>query len=363
MKKIIAFHHSGEIGGAGISLMNTISMLADDYELIVYIMPGELENILKTCNVCVRKYKNIIGMIPSYSGGPKIVSYTYLKSIQSMCKSKKEIGEILEREKPDIVVTNSLVTAYISKVAYKKNIPVVSFIRETRRNDLGTIINERFLSKYSKKILFLSKYDKEKYNIPTNKCDVIYNSIKTDVYDRGIRRFEACSELGIREDKFNVAFLGGTSEIKGWDIVKEIAEKQIEDIHFIIAGNNCNQVQLDNITYLGVMDNIELCLKAADVLIFPVKFPHQGRPIFEAGLFGIPVIIPDYPLFYEMVSDGENGLYYEPENSKDLLDKIMFFKNHPQKIKQMGNNNYLRTVENHSYDKNRKRILNIFKSV
>jgi hypothetical protein len=70
MKRIIFFHHSGTIGGAGVSLYNTIISLKEEYEIIVYCpsQPNAFKQYLESKDIKVKTYDFSIGSIPYYSG-------------------------------------------------------------------------------------------------------------------------------------------------------------------------------------------------------------------------------------------------------------------------------------------------------
>lgn len=366
MKKVLIFHHCGDIGGAGISLLNTVSMLSEDFNVVTYTEMGPIMEKFVEKGFVIKAYRNSLGAISSYSGSPKVFSRTYIKKMMQIWISSQEIKEIIERENPHIIVTNSITTAYIAKIVKKNNwnIRVVSFIRETYRMDVGTKLNINYLSKYTDYIIYISQFDLEKYNIPVRNQAVIYNSI--DVSNDTLRPMEkriALEELNVKSNSFNVLYLGGDSSIKGWELMKEIIRRKSKGIHFLIAGKCEDKIFEDNVSYIGVQKQLRLCMTCANVLIFPVASPHQGRPIFEAGAYHLPVIVPNYSVFDEAVINNVNGLRYTPFSADDCLEKIRFLKDHPDMAVQMGNENYKKTTTKHSYKNNKSKMISIFASL
>ena len=67
MSKIMFIHHSGIIGGAGVSLINTIDFLSDNNEVYVYVSsePDDMFNLFKNMsnNVHVDTYGRRIGAL------------------------------------------------------------------------------------------------------------------------------------------------------------------------------------------------------------------------------------------------------------------------------------------------------------
>ena len=75
---------------------------------------------------------------------------------------------------------------------------------------------------------------------------------------------------------------------------------------------------------------------ACDILIFPMKEPHQARPAFEIGVQQKPVIITDFPNIHELVKDGVNGLTFDPDNAEALAQAILILKSDKELLKRLG---------------------------
>jgi glycosyltransferase involved in cell wall biosynthesis len=58
--------------------------------------------------------------------------------------------------------------------------------------------------------------------------------------------------------------------------------------------------------------------------------------ILEAFSFGKPVIASNLGGIPELVENGENGLLFEPDNAKDLAEKINSLFENSEKINSMG---------------------------
>lgn len=101
------------------------------------------------------------------------------------------------------------------------------------------------------------------------------------------------------ENKFSVFFVGRLIEIKGAEIVVELA-KRFKDINFVIAGDGPDKSSaieadktLQNFSFLGRIDNSKLntYYSAADLCIVPSQYPEGfGRVICESLACGTPVL-------------------------------------------------------------------------
>ena len=74
---------------------------------------------------------------------------------------------------------------------------------------------------------------------------------------------------------------------------------------------------------------------------------HQARPVYEAGRYALPVIVPDYENFEGSVTDGENGLVYQKGNVSDLADKITRLAGDRRLREYLGGNNKIKTLKYH----------------
>jgi glycosyltransferase involved in cell wall biosynthesis len=73
-----------------------------------------------------------------------------------------------------------------------------------------------------------------------------------------------------------------------------------------------------------------------DVLCFPSYLDAPGRPIFEAGFFGVPSIAAISRPKADTFVAGETGLLVEPGDPEALATAIMSLHDHPEDRKRMG---------------------------
>ena len=70
-----------------------------------------------------------------------------------------------------------------------------------------------------------------------------------------------------------------------------------------------------------------------------MRSSHQARPAFEAGYFSHPIIISDFDNIKEFVKDSFNGFLVTP-SVESVKEKLLFFKQKPQMLVQMGKANH-----------------------
>jgi glycosyltransferase involved in cell wall biosynthesis len=386
MKKIVVIHNWGAIGGSGISLYYTCQSLQKKYELIVYIpeIPSALDRFLKLKGIQTKTYPFQIAQIPYYSGGSSITKPGFWYFILQISMQRSYWKAVLLKEKPDLVVVNSKVLCWMADII--PNISSLCFVRETIPGNPKNLINAWMKSKLEKFsiVAFLSKYDLEQTNLTQARSIVSPDFLQLKDYENIYSRKTACQKLGIRPDCFNVLFVGGVDQLKGIDLAV-IAMNYLKDenIRLIVAGKDIGYISdygikkalssmirrkhikysdkirkfiVDSkihhkISFIGVQEDISIAYSAADVLIFPMKKPHQARPVFEIGIQKKPIIVTDFPNIREYIQDEVNGLLFEPDNAHDLARAILRLKNDHTLYQRLGEMNYNYAIEYHSEEK------------
>jgi glycosyltransferase involved in cell wall biosynthesis len=384
-KKILMIHHSGLIGGAGISFYNTWLALEEKYSVVSYIAddPPDLLMFLRDKGLNPHTFPFRLGKLTYYSGGNNLLKprfwYHALHSLFQISYWKK----IICKEQPDLIIVNSKVLCWMGRIFKKFNIKSVCFVRETILGSPKKLMNRimrNMLDDFTL-VSFISNYDLKETGLTKAKAIVLYDFLDVANYYDKLGKIVACEQLNISPDSFNVLFVGGINHLKGIDIaVRSLASLKNEDITLIVSGNDSgaapnigfrsladtlkrrNSIRFSKevkkyiknesiekkIKFIGVQSDMSIPYSACDVLIFPMKEPHQARPAFEIGIQKKTVIISDFPHIHEFVRDGYNGLTFEPLNSKKLAVTIMKIKDNRTLLRELGENNYQHAMQHHT---------------
>lgn len=367
-KKIVIIHHCDELGGAGISLFHIYNMLKENYDVKLYVphIDSEIADFLIKQDIVICAFGDKVGMISSYSGGPKVVSRTFVKNILKTIDTKKYLKRILNQENPDIVAINSMTLAWAGKQIQKSKAKSICFVRETSVNNFGFKYIKHFLNNWFDGVIFISEYDRRNFKCKALFTGVVHDCIDKDNYSIIISREEACRHLNIEKNMFNVLFVGGMDELKGWSVINAAMEKlKNYDIHLVVAGNVKKEKikEKSNITFIGSRTDMPCVYRACDVLIFPSTSPHQARPVFEAGMMGLPVIISDFEETREFVRNGENGLTILTSNSDDIAEKILKLYVDRELCKKLGQTNQEYAIQFHEFKNCMKTLADIMKKI
>jgi glycosyltransferase involved in cell wall biosynthesis len=142
-----------------------------------------------------------------------------------------------------------------------------------------------------------------------------------------------------RDKGYSIRFLligGGLRSVKGWRdwMLQWLGFK--EDIGTEI-GLMIGRLGLDGIvTFRPFTTDLARIYREIDVLCFPSYLDAPGRPIFEAGFFGIPSIAAISKPKTDTFVAGETGLLVRPGAPEALAEAIMRLYDHPEERRRMG---------------------------
>lgn len=151
--------------------------------------------------------------------------------------------------------------------------------------------------------------------------------------------FDAPAE-GVRN---GFLFVGRLSAEKGVDVLVDAA-KSLAAAGVRVAGTGPQADLLygvKGITALGALstDAVKTEMSQALALVLPsLCYESFPRTLVEAFASRLPVIASNHGPLAELVRDGVTGLLFEPGNSQDLAQKMLWAQQHPQQMAEMGCN-------------------------
>ncbi|MFA4871787.1 MAG: glycosyltransferase [Patescibacteria group bacterium] len=287
------------------------------------------------------------------------------------------IYKILEKEKPDIVLTHNLkglgyYTPWLLRDLKIKNIHTVHDMQLLHpsgllKQDGGLGLVAKIYAWFCKRlfaspavVIFPSSYIKlvyEKYRFfPKSERVVLGNPVAPVVIpakpvpdrDRGAGNQNSGSRVFARDDKvggenFNVLFLGQVEEYKGiLELIKAV--KNISgNLLLHIAGDGKALTKAkelaasdERIRFYGRLSQEEIEQKIwpnIDLLINPSKVPESfGLVVIEALAHGLPAIVSNKGALPELVREGETGFI----TNGDLESRIKWCIDNKEKLKSMA---------------------------
>lgn len=324
-KKILIVHHGSGIGGAPKSMSYIARTLANEGNLveILFLKKSSATELVDDIDCKIHISKLPIYYFYHMSKWVK-VKHFYKAIIQIISLAIQAFivaPYFISKVKPDIVYINTSVLpewTVISRIFRKR---VVVHIRETTSNGyigLRRSILKFIYSTFPSYVISISDANLQALGLTSNRrTSVIYN------YER---KKNPSKNAFIKE--YDFLYLGGESEIKGWDFIRKLL---LTDLKFKIAiAGAFNTITLnallrdDRVDYLGVIKNVPVIMSKSYYLLSPFKKAHFSRPIIEAYAYGCVPISSNLKGVEEQLIDRETGFLFNAGEFSDFLEIIQF---------------------------------------
>ncbi len=173
-----------------------------------------------------------------------------------------------------------------------------------------------------------------------------------------------------RDDRYAI-YIGRLSPEKG---VRNLiaAWPKIEDLRLLIVGAGpeedyiratIRERGLGNVEMTGqqTRDSVAALLKGAVFLVFPSQWHEPfGLVAVEAFASGVPVIAARAGAISEIVQDGHTGLLFAPASTDELARKVRWAIDNPEVIRRMGENARRVYEERYTPEKNYPMLMEIY---
>ncbi|WP_287497387.1 glycosyltransferase family 4 protein [Pandoraea sp. CB10b_02] len=199
----------------------------------------------------------------------------------------------------------------------------------------------------------------------------------------------------LRPTSLKVGFVGNVHVSKGiFDLVDamHLARQQGHDVELVVVGGNASPARglkgwlleraglnqnvyeelvarigalglQDSVHLMGATKDIQRVYARLDVLAFPSHFDAPGRPVFEAGFFGVPSIVCVRHPAPDTLVPGETGLTAPACDPEGLAKAIVHFATQRDEVKRMGANAQLLAERNCDPANNAKKIRAVYARV
>ncbi len=149
-----------------------------------------------------------------------------------------------------------------------------------------------------------------------------------------------------KQFKNQLIFAGRLSKEKGVEILLETASQLPNNYHLLIAGSGPLEEKVrklsdekTNLHYLGYQSkqNMLSLIRGSDLLIQPSLEEGISSTLLEAMACGTCVLGSDIEGISEVIENNKTGLLVEPNNSDELLNKILYLLPKKEKRLSMAN--------------------------
>ena len=286
------------------------------------------------------------------------------------------------KKKFDLIILNDLTLlplTFILKFFFRCK--VISYVRskQNKFNKLRSSFQEYLINKNIDKLIYIDKDVKSTVsNKIIAKAEILYNSFYLPKKKPKYKK----------KKQLNIGFVGNFTNSKGIEILIAVIKKlrYQKNIFFYIVGPIPQKPNLfetilkltgirENYYYLLKENEKKICKNSKflgfsykldnfynniNLLIFPSYVSAAGRPILEAGLYGIPSLITLFKKDKnDIIKNNYNGLYVKNNSVNDLLKKILYLKKNPNFLEKISNNALNYSKEKFDINKNKKKFRKI----
>jgi glycosyltransferase involved in cell wall biosynthesis len=273
----------------------------------------------------------------------KLIFY-YARLIQYTARSKPRILHILWNNKFEYFDRTILMLYY--KLLGKKIALTAHNVNQAKRDLQDSLLNRLTLKiqyRLSDHIFVHTQKMKDElcqeFAVAEKAVTIIRHPINNAFPDTELTPAEAKRQLGVREGEKTILFLGRIRPYKGIEHLlagfQQLVTRNVS-YRLIIAGEpkKGSEDYLDEIRGIVTRDfsqgeiilkfqfihdeQMELFLKAADVLVLPYKNIFQSGVLFLAYSYGLPVVATDVGSFREEIVEGKTGFLCKPGDTADL---------------------------------------------
>lgn len=246
------------------------------------------------------------------------------------------------------------------------NIPVIVSSHGVRHQSIKPLIKgkskkilyntefliDKFTVKHSEKVIAVNSFIKEYYEkLTLRKLELLPSPIKvTDFEFSPTNRDQIRGELGITDTAIVIFFVGRLSPEKNIKTLIDAFERASSNNHYlklVIVGGGILEKQLkmhvttsglDNrIFFTGARNDVNRLISCADLFVLPSFTEGNSTVLLEAMANGRAIICSDIPGNGHIISS-EEGLLFDPHNSKDLEKAIIMLSNDKSLRKKLGQN-------------------------
>lgn len=334
MIKVIHVLSDSNIGGAGTLLVNYLKNFDRNKFLIKIVLPQ----------------KSLL--IPRIEAlGYEVIEISGNQDKSFDIKAVKELKNIFKREKPDIVHTHSSMSGKIA--AFLSGVKTRMYTRhcayEPKKfmtvfpcKQINGFVNNT-LSTHIVAVAEAAKENLTDTGVSEKKISVIINGVDSLTPKSNDEKLAIRKKYSIDENDFVFGIVARLEKVKGHEYFIEAASmiaKEYDNVKFIIAGTGSEEKTLkekteklglnDKIIFAGFVTDVSSIYSIMDMNVnCSYGTETSSLALSEAMSLGVPAIASIYGGNPYMITDGENGILCEKQNSKALYEKMKYILENP----------------------------------
>jgi glycosyltransferase involved in cell wall biosynthesis len=371
------------------------------YRLLNILLPEDLKKRMhvkcdENVSPFVKKHKEFLGLVFLYALRSRFMQKFYPTVWTLLVNScgKLAAKDFINRQTSIAWSYDTMARSAFSLV-HRKNPKAICILdmASTSVTAIKKIVEEEYTAKnpfYETFERHLRLYSKSKclaFRQELHTADYVVvasNYVRNSILDEGIQpnkikylplgvdasTFTPKDEMYSPNSKLKFLFVGRMEGAKGiYYLIEGFRQMQDLNVELIAVGENFELQDkftsyTSNIKVLGVKrrDEMNNVYKNADVYILPSLWEGFSFSLMEALASGLPVIASKYSCAPEVVEDYKEGFVIEPRNIEDIKEKVKWFVDNKDKIKDMGKAARAK-AEIYSWDNYSQNVVKIIKEI
>lgn len=273
-------------------------------------------------------------------------------------RATMKIEEIIKRVKPDVVMTNTIVSPWAALAAYFQRVPHVWFVREygdadhkhifevgreKMFEDIGTlsdmvVTNSKTLGEHVSQYIHHTPVKTVYTPFDLSQLEYKANQDAPNPFkDKDSLKLVITGRIAPSKGQHEAAKAVGELNRQGYNtelcVIGDAAEKNDEDrlMEMIEHYDIKKKVHL-----VGHQSNPLAIVKYADIGIMPSRREAFGRVTFEYMSVGLPIVGAGSGATPELVEDGKNGFIYRLSSASSMASKLMKYAEDKALIEKHG---------------------------
>lgn len=397
MLTVLYIHHTGSVGGAAKSLVELLQGFPEGAVRAIAIVPrGPFSDYLRERHVEVH---HVIG-VPQFDNS-QLGHYSGLRWLILLREAALFIPVLLaflrmrrRRHEIDIVHVNEVtLLPNIILARWLIGRPIVVHARSVQRASLTqrrTRFVHRILRGWTKRVIPIDQTVRR--SLPADlPVEVVYNcftlrpgALKAPTLD-----------VALYPGSFRLGFIGNFHPIKGlMDLLEAVrlCSSQGINVDLLVAGENprplhglkgmllkCSGMTsdylkeienfiaahglADRVHMLGFLKDVAPFYRTIDLLCFPMRVEATGRPVIEAGFFGVPSVVTLTESPGDTFLDGVTGVSVPPRDPRAMADAIERFSRDREALRRMGEAACILSERNFLPSRSAGKVLDIYRDV
>lgn len=357
--KILFLTHAAVLGGAELSLIDLANSYRHTSEVLLFDH-GPLEQALQEKDIPVT-------VLPASKSVLDVKTSSRLATVKSIPNLFKLAHQVARKAKSgfDVIHINSQKALVIAALAAQMNKlpPIVWHLRDILTAGHYSAVNRKIAvvlaNRCAAKVIANSQATANAFieagGNPTL-VEVVYNGISEKPFEGiEVKESEQLRQTLNIGDAPVIGVFSRLSFWKGQHVVLK-ALKHLPEFHAVIVGDALfgedEYVEYlqslveewdlgDRVHWLGFRRDIPSLMKACDYIVHPSTEPEPfGRVLVEGLLAQRPVIAAAAGGALEIVTDGETGQLFGPNNADELSRKIKTLHANPEQVKAVKQQGY-----------------------